>query len=126
MGKVDDMANQVNETETISEHLETTGDPVAEHDLVLILISSLPEKFNYLIIALETIAESTLTYVRDRLIHEADKLQKSNGNEINDALFTNNRTERSNKVKFHYCKKNGHIARDCYKKKHDDAEKKKS
>ena len=61
MGKVDDMANQVNETETISEHLETTGDPVAEHDLVLILISSLPEKFNYLIIALETIAESTLT-----------------------------------------------------------------
>ena len=125
--KVGDMANQVNETKAISEHLETIGDPVVEHDLVLILISSLPEKFNYLIIALETIAESTLTwdYVRDRLIQEADKLQKSNGNEINDALFTNNRTERSNKIKFHYCKKKGHIARDCYKKKHDDAEKQK-
>ena len=44
---------------------------------------------------------------------------------MNDALFTNNRTERSNKIKCHYCKKKGHIARDCYKKKRDDAEKEK-
>ena len=59
---------------------------------VIILISSLPEEFNYLITALETVAENTLTwdYVPDRLIHEADKLQKSNGKEVNDALFTNN------------------------------------
>ena len=59
---------------------------------VIILISSLPEEFNYLITGLETVAENTLTwdYVPDRLIHEADKLQKSNGKEVNDALFTNN------------------------------------
>ena len=81
-----------------------------------------------MITALETIAESTVTwdYVRDRLSHEADKLQKSNRNEMNDALFTNNWTERSNKIKCHYCKKKGHIARDCYKKKQDYAEKEKS
>ena len=86
------MTNHVNEIKTISEHLEAIGDLIAEHDLVIILISSLPEEFNYLITALETVAESTLTwdYVPDRLIHEADKLQKSNGKEVNDALFTNN------------------------------------
>ena len=122
------MTNYVNEIKTISEHLEAISDPIAEHDLVIILISSLPDEFNYLITALETIAESTLSwdYIRDRLIHEADKLQKSNGNEMSDVLFTNNQTERSNKIKCHYCKKKGHIAPDCYKKKRDDAEKEKN
>ena len=69
MGKGDDVTNHVNEIKTISEQLEAIGNPKAEHDLVIILISSLPEEFNYLITALETIAESTLTwdYVRDRL-----------------------------------------------------------
>ena len=61
MGKGDDVTNHVNEIKTISEQLEAIGDPKAEHDLVIILISSLPEEFNYLITALETIAESTLT-----------------------------------------------------------------
>ena len=55
IGKGDDMTNHVNEIKTISEHLEAIGDPIAEHDLVIILISSLPEEFNYLITALETI-----------------------------------------------------------------------
>ena len=56
MGKGDDMTNHVNEIKTISEHLEAIGDQIAEHDLNIILISSLPKEFNYLITALETIA----------------------------------------------------------------------
>ena len=90
MGKGDDMTNHVNEIKTISKHLETIGNQIAEHDLVIILISSLPKEFNYLITALETIAERTLTwdYVHDRLIHEADKLQISNGNEMTHYLQT--------------------------------------
>ena len=44
-------------------------DRIAEKDLVILLISSLPEEYNYLISALETIAEDHLTwdYVRDNL-----------------------------------------------------------
>ena len=76
MGKGDDMTNHINEIKTIPENLEAIGDPIAEHNLVAILISSLPKEFNYLITGLETIGESMLTwdYVRDRLIHEANKL----------------------------------------------------
>ena len=46
---------------------------MAEKDLVIILISSLPDDYNFLITALETIAEEKLTwdYVRDRLLHES-------------------------------------------------------
>ena len=62
MGKGDDMRNHVNKIKTISEHLEAIGDPIEERDLVIILIGSLPEEFNYLITALETIAESTFTW----------------------------------------------------------------
>lgn len=53
----------------IVENLEAIGDSNAEHDLV---------EYNNLIIALETITENNLTwvYVRDRLIHEADEIQR--------------------------------------------------
>ena len=44
---------------------------------------------------------------------------------MNDVLFTNNRTERSKKIKCYFCKKKGHLARDCQKKKRDDVEKEK-
>ena len=41
---------------TLSEHLEAIDDLIAEKDLIIILISSLPDDYNYLITALETIA----------------------------------------------------------------------
>ena len=44
---------------------------------------------------------------------------------MNDVLFRNNRTERSKKIKCYFCKKKGHLARDCQKKKRDDVEKEK-
>ena len=81
-----------------------------------------------MITALETIADDHLTwdYVRDRLIPENEKLSKiANGNS-NNVLFSrkngqNDDDKKSNKSdkKCHYCKKPGHFARDCYKKKAD-------
>ena len=48
--------------------LEAIDDRMAEKKLVVLLISSLPEEYNYLITALETIAEDHLAwdYVRDK------------------------------------------------------------
>lgn len=70
------MLEHVNYIETLSEHLQAVGDPITEKDLVIILVRSLPEIYNYLITALETTAEERLTwnYVRDRLVHEDEKM----------------------------------------------------
>ena len=124
------MINHINYIKTLSEHLEAVEDPVQEKDLVIILISSLPDEYNYLITALETIAEDKLTwdYVRDRLIYEADKINKTKDvggvREVTqDALFTRRQDRKKavdkRKDVCHYCKHPGHFARDCYKKKND-------
>ena len=125
------MLAHVNYIKTLSEHLEAVGDAVAEKDLVIILISSLPEEYNHLITALETIAEDKLTwdYVRDRLIHEHDKMQSESAGAVKDdacqdALFSKRsqkQTKPSNTKNFKcfYYKKKRHFAKDCYKKKAD-------
>eukprot|EP00794_Sanderia_malayensis_P015395 gene15395-biopygen12818 len=66
MAKGAKMIDHVNYLKTLAEHLEAVDDAIVEKDLVIILISSLPEEYNYLITALETIAEDKLTwdYVR--------------------------------------------------------------
>ena len=134
MGKGAKMIDHINYIKTLAEHLEAVDDEIAEKDLVIILISSLPEEYNYLITALETIAEEKLSwnYVRDRLIHEYDKMLGGSEGTVStpkaeacqDALFTKKLTVHkkiSNCKNFqcHYCKKPGHFARDCFKKKAD-------
>ena len=126
------MIDHINYVKTLSEHLEAVGDAVAEGDLVIIPISSLPDDCNFLITALETIAEEKLTwdYVRDRLLHEFDKMQRGRrgstekvGSDISqDALFSRNAIEQRKpgdmkKFKCHYCKRKGHFATDCFKRK---------
>ena len=95
MEKGSDMVGHVNNLKTIAEHLEALDDAVAEKDLVMILISSLPEEFNNLITALETLKEDALTwtYVRDRVINEYER-KKGDGKqkkELQDALFVDRR-----------------------------------
>ena len=130
MEKGTNMVTHINYVKTLSEHLESVDDPIAEKDLVIILISSLPDEYNYLITALETIAEEKLTwnYVRDRLIHEFDKIQNGKGERDNpatqEALISSRGTELKKthdlkKIKCHYCKRKGHFARDCFKRKAD-------
>ena len=45
----------------MSEHLQAIDDRIAKKDLVIFLISSLPEKYNYFVEALKIIAEDRLT-----------------------------------------------------------------
>ena len=77
MNKGENMITHINYVKTLSEHLEAVDDFIAQKDLVIILISSLPDEYNYLITALETIVGEELmwNYICDRLIHEFDKNQ---------------------------------------------------
>ena len=81
---------------------------------------------NYLITALKTIAEDKLTFscVRDRLIHEHDKWKNGKAGDFlvkpsssnQDALFTkgSKKSADTKKIKCFYCKKKGHMAKDCF------------
>ena len=49
MQRGSDMVSHINNLKTIAEHLEAVDDAVADKDLVMILISSLPDEYNNLI-----------------------------------------------------------------------------
>ncbi len=122
------MIEHVNYLKTLSEHLEAVNDPVAEKDLIIILISSLLEKYNYLINALDTITEERLTwdYVHDKSIHEHKKLKGRNTTTVKEekdteALFSSRSTGQrkipnSKKVKCFYCQKRVTLQRTVTKK----------
>ena len=123
------MVEHINHIKMLAEHLEAIDDNIAEKDLVIILISSLPDEYNYLITALETIDEEKLIwdYVRDRLIHEAEKMSRGlldskSPDASHDALVVKTEQRKSSATKnfkCHYCKRKGHYARDFYKRKAD-------
>ena len=134
MDKGSNVITHINYIKTLSEYLEAVDDMIAEKDLVIILISSLPDEYNYLITALETIAEEKLTwnYVRDRLINEHDKLhvgetKVEKGESSQEALISKRIPEQKKhdikNFKCHYCKKKGHFAKYCFKKKADQQRK---
>ena len=66
MQKGTDMTEHINFVKTDEDQLEAVEDPASEKDLVITLISSLPDEYNYeynyLITALETIAKDKLTF----------------------------------------------------------------
>ena len=126
MDKGASMLEHINYIKTLSEHLQAVGDPIAEKDLIIILISSLPDSYNYLITALETIAEERLTweYVHERLVHEHQKMYSGSAEgKTNEALFTKGISYKGNRTTkkgvCYYCQKEGHYAKNCFKKKSD-------
>ena len=133
------MENHVNTIKTISEHLEALDDEVSEKDLVMILISSLPDEYHNLITAMETLTEDKLTwsYVRDRVLHEYDRKKSSSVSKVEKensrALFTNPKwkkkvtdDDKKKNFKCHFCKEKGHFAFDCKKKKDAERRRKES
>ena len=130
-----EMVGHVNNLKTISERLESLGDPVTEKDLVMILISSLSDTYNNLITTLETVKEEELSweYVRDRVISEYERRRQHAEEKENhyprDALYVGRvdnhlqqgrdlslrQEENKNNVECFYCKKVGHYKSDCPK-----------
>ena len=115
MNKGANMVEHINHIKMLAEHLEAIDDNMAEKDLVRL--------------GLETIDEEKLIwdYVRDRLIHEAEKmagglLDSKNPDAAHDALVVKTEQRKSSTTKYfkcHYCRRKGHHARHCYKRKAD-------
>lgn len=104
MEKRKNLTEYVSHIKTLSEHLKAIEDRIPEKDLVILLISSLPEEYNYLITTLESMVENHLIwdYVRDRLIHESEKQKPWEAEKTNDSLFVLTPDKKS--IKCHYSK----------------------
>uniref|UniRef100_A0AAV1TI49 DUF4219 domain-containing protein n=1 Tax=Peronospora matthiolae TaxID=2874970 RepID=A0AAV1TI49_9STRA len=74
MEEGDDVLEHINKLKTLAEQLEAVGAPVCEDDLVITLLGSLSDSYQFLITALESRSD-TLSWelVTSRLLHEEMK-----------------------------------------------------
>ena len=138
------MVEHINYVRTIADQLESLDDPVSEKDLVMVLLSSLPDHYNTLLTTLETLDEERLTwqYVRDRLLTEFERRKSEyrtplQPRQFQDALLcdvknggvkeefgdhhlrTDNSSGYRTNRRCHYCNEIGHLQRDCLRRKQD-------
>ena len=80
MGEGDDVLEHINILKTLAEQLDAVGAPVSEDDLVITLLASLSESYQFLITALESRADSLSSeLVTSRLFHEDMKRKEQSG-----------------------------------------------
>ena len=112
--------------ESVQEHIKAMTErfdalavmdsPVSDEDKVVHLLASLPDSFNMLVTALEANSKSVpkMENVTERLLHEEQKL-KERAAEDDERRALAARGNPSEDFICHYCKKPGHIKRDCRK-----------
>uniref|UniRef100_A0AAV1U2G3 CCHC-type domain-containing protein n=1 Tax=Peronospora matthiolae TaxID=2874970 RepID=A0AAV1U2G3_9STRA len=80
MGEGDDVLEHINKLKTLAEQLDAVGSPVSEDDLVITLLSSLSESYQFLITVLESRSDSLIwDLVTSRLLHEDMKRKEQGG-----------------------------------------------
>ena len=125
---------KLKDSQSVSEHiramteifqeLSIIGEPMEEEDRVVQLLTSLPKKFNVLVTALESNPEvPSMEIVTERIMHEDSKLKESESHkDRNQALYAGREGRRESEPyreppSCYYCKKVGHIQRNCEKLK---------
>lgn len=132
MEEGDDVLEHINKVKTLAEQLEAVGAPVSADDLVITLLGSLSESYQFLITALESRAD-TLTWelVSSRLLHE-DMKRKEQGGSVDGAthgqafMTRDNKRNKGRPVKktgaCHNCGKMGHWIAECPARGQDNTE----
>ena len=120
MEEGDDVLSHINKLKTLAEQLDAVGAPVSEDDLVITLLGSLSESYQFLITALESRAD-TLTWelVTSRLLHEDMKRKEQGGDgaAAGQAFMSSDRKRNGRPVKktdaCNHCGKMGHWRAEC-------------
>lgn len=112
------MSEHLVQASELVHRLASMGEPLKEHLVVAILLSSLPEKYNTLVTALEGRPEEDLMldYVKGKLLDEwrrsnEDRMQKTSEKAMKTTV--NFEERRSVAWTCYYCKKEGHLIRNC-------------
>lgn len=102
----------------IFDELAFIGDDISEEDRVVHLLASLPDSYNVLVIALEANENvPKMEVVVERITHEEKKIKERSSTTKDDHVFsavTRNRSRKPKGPVCYYCKKVGHIQRNCY------------
>lgn len=132
MGEGDDVLEHINKVKTLAEQLDAVGAPVSEDDLVITLLASLSESYQFLITALESRADSlTWELVTSRLLHEDLKRKEQGGGTEGTAHGQAFMTSGNGKSKgrqaqktsaCHYCGEQGHWIAKCPVRIRENAE----
>jgi hypothetical protein len=104
-------------TELFNE-LAIVGDAIEEEDRVVYLLASLPDSFNTLVTALEASEDvPKMEVVTERLLHaERKQKEKSSPDYSGETAMMTKRQFRGRGPQCHYCKRYGHIQRNCTKR----------
>ena len=101
-------------TETFN-GLSVIGDTIEDDDRVVYLLASLPDSYNTLVTALEANTEvPKMEVVTERLLHEERKLKERGESSCGgaEAMLSKQKPIRKG-PKCHFCKRFGHIQRNC-------------
>lgn len=112
------MADHLSQISMLMNRLVSIGEKMADHWLVAIILSSLPESYNMLIMSFESRSEEELTldFVKGRLLDEwRRRCEENQLPEQSQKVLMSGKS----KQKCHYCGKEGHYRRECRKLKQD-------
>ena len=123
------MQDHIREMVELFNDLAVVGAPIDNEDQVVYLLASLPESYDTLVTALEANEKvPSMETVIDRLTYEErkaierDSSSHSSGSKEK-ALSHHGKKARSS-IRCHYCKKLGHMIKDCHERMKNEKEKK--
>lgn len=130
MNTSDSVISHVAKIQNLARQLRDVGEPMSDVAIVAKILGSLPSKYSALITALDSVNPEmqTIQALQERLIKEETRL--SNEDDMSALATTSNKKKQENPgkqrpetkkkvVECFYCKKKGHFARNCRKKKRD-------
>ena len=114
--------NYINRVRQLAADLKSMEVAVSDEDIAMSVLSGLPQKFEHLIVAIDTVtageARLSLEFVKSRLLQEEQRLNDRSGSAkgTDTALVTDRKSAR----KCTYCKKKNHTEPFCWKKQKDE------
>jgi len=116
----DSVKDHLKQMVEIFNSLNVIGDAIDDEYKVVHLLASLPDEYGMLVTALQANADvPAWEIVTERLIQEDRKISERRIDSSSQVLLANSSSDKK-KLTCFYCKKKGHIKKDCYKLKNDN------
>lgn len=114
------MQTHINKVRELADQLDAIGDPVKDKELAIIILCSLTERFDAVIISLEGRPPNEITFdsVSIRLLAEEERQNESNAAKMSteSAFYSGSNDRQKSFKKCNFCKRSGHLEEFCWDK----------